>query len=75
MAKATRVLSTPPTNTPIDTSRRRFLAVAAFASAARAGSLAFAAAAPNDVPRAVTTPRHSQAGSGVCATATGGLLQ
>jgi hypothetical protein len=43
MAKATRVLSTPPTNTPIDTSRRRFLAVAACASAASVGTLAGAA--------------------------------
>jgi len=54
MAKATRVLSTPPTNTPIDTTRRRFLTVAAIGSMVGAGSLAFAAAAPNDVPRAVT---------------------
>jgi hypothetical protein len=34
MAKATRVHSTPPTNTPIDTTRRRFLAVSAGASVA-----------------------------------------
>ena len=40
MAKATRVLSTPPTNTPIDTTRRRFLTVAAGASV---GALAVAA--------------------------------
>jgi len=38
---------------PVDTTRRRFLAVAAFASVA-----GFAAAAPNDVALAVTTPRH-----------------
>src|SRR5882757_3532217 len=44
---------------PVDPTRRRFLAVAAVASAAGAGSLAFAAAAPNDVPAAVTTPRYS----------------
>jgi hypothetical protein len=56
MAKANSVHSTPPTNTPVDTTRRRFLAVAAFASAAGAGNLAFAAAAPNDVPQAVTIP-------------------
>src|SRR5882757_3281355 len=44
---------------PVDQARRRFLAVAAFASAAGAGSLAAAAMAPN-VPAAVTTPRHSR---------------
>jgi hypothetical protein len=60
MAKADRVLSTPPTNTPIDTSRRRFLAVAAVASAVGAGTLAAAARAPNDVPQAVTAPRATQ---------------
>jgi nitrous oxide reductase len=52
MAKADSVLSTPPTNTPVDTTRRRFLAVAAFASAAGAGSLAAAAMASSDVPQA-----------------------
>ena len=60
MTQADRVLSTPPTNTPVDTTRRRFLAVAAIGSMIGAGSLAFAAAAPNDVPQAVTTPRHSR---------------
>jgi hypothetical protein len=42
--------------------RRRFLTVAAIGSMIGAGSLAFAAAAPNDVPQAVTmpTPRHSE---------------
>jgi len=51
MPKADSVLSTPPTNTPIsqskpmDGSRRRFLAVAAFSSVAGAGSLATAAMA------------------------------
>jgi hypothetical protein len=59
MAKATRVLSTPPTNTPVDTTRRRFLTVAAVGSMIGAG-IAFAAAAPNDVPKAVTVPRHSR---------------
>jgi hypothetical protein len=59
MAQADRVLSTPPINTPVDTTRRRFLAVAAFASVAGAGSLATAAMVPNDVPQAVTLPRHS----------------
>jgi hypothetical protein len=56
MAKADRVYNTPPINTPVvDTTRRRFLAVAAFASVAGAGSLAAAAMAPN-VPAAVTIP-------------------
>jgi len=39
MTQADSVLSTPPSNTPIDTTRRRFLSVAAFASVAGAGSL------------------------------------
>ena len=59
MTQADCVYNTPPTNTPVDTTRRRFLAVAAFASAAGAGSLAAAAMAPNDVPQALTVPRHS----------------
>ena len=59
MAKADRVYNTPPTNTPVDTTRRRFLAVAAFASVAGAGSLAAAAMTPNDVPQAVTLPKDS----------------
>lgn len=41
-------------------SRRAFLIVAAVGSIAGAGSLAIAAAAPNDVPQAVTTPRHGR---------------
>jgi hypothetical protein len=61
MTQADSVLSTPPTNTPVDTTRRRFLAVAAFASAAGAGSLAAAAMAPNDVPKAVIVPSGSGA--------------
>jgi hypothetical protein len=36
MAKATRVHSTPPTNTPIDTKRRHFLSVAAGGAVAAA---------------------------------------
>src|SRR5258705_11112202 len=56
MIQADRVLSTPPTNTPVDTTRRRFLTVAAIGSMVGAGSLAFAAAAPNDLPKAVTVP-------------------
>jgi hypothetical protein len=121
MAKADRVYITPPTNTPVDTTRRfenlkdaedalmeqgfklvpdtcnwiddaakidagvypveeaygvskyrieyraldatptrrRFLAVAAFASFAGAGSLAAAAMAPNSIPQAVTVPNGS----------------
>jgi hypothetical protein len=50
MTQADRVHSTPPTNTPVDTTRRRFLTVAAIGSMVGAGSLAFAATAPNDVP-------------------------
>jgi hypothetical protein len=50
MAKATRVHSTPPTNTPIDTTRRRFLAAAAGASVASVGTLAVAAAMPTSAP-------------------------
>ena len=60
MTQADSVLSTPPTNTPVDTTRRRFLAVAAFAIVAGAGSLAAAAMASSDVPKAVTVPRHSR---------------
>ena len=45
MTQADSVLSTPPSNTPIDTTRRRFLSVAAFSSVAGAGSLAAAAMA------------------------------
>jgi hypothetical protein len=56
MTQAESVLSTPPTNTPADTTRRRFLTVAAVGSMVGAGSLAFAATAPNDVPKAVTVP-------------------
>jgi hypothetical protein len=59
MTQADRVYITPPTNTPVDTTRRRFLAVAAVGSIVGAGSLAFAAAAPNDVPKAVTVPSAS----------------
>jgi hypothetical protein len=43
MIEAESVLSTPPTNTPIDSKRRRFLAVAAGASVASVGTLAVAA--------------------------------
>jgi hypothetical protein len=50
MAQADRVHSTPPTNTPIDSKRRRFLAVAAGASVASVGTLAVAAAMPAATP-------------------------
>jgi hypothetical protein len=58
MTQADSVLSTPPTNTPVDTTRRRFLTVAAVGSIVGAGSLAAAAMAPN-IPQAVTISRHS----------------
>ena len=45
---------------PIDTTRRRFLTVAAIGSMVGAGSLAAVAMTPNDVPQAVTVPRHSR---------------
>lgn len=44
---------------PVDPTRRRFLTVAAVGSMIGAGSLAAAATAPNDVPKAVTTPTHN----------------
>jgi hypothetical protein len=68
MDQATRVLSTPPTNTsatdqpmfpPTDPTRRRFLAVAAVASAVSAGTLAAATAMDPSGPAAVTISRHS----------------
>jgi hypothetical protein len=46
MTQADSVHSTPPTNTPIDTTRRSFLAVAAVASVVSVGTLAVAAAIP-----------------------------
>jgi hypothetical protein len=50
MTRADRMLSMPPTNTPIDTNRRRFLAVAAGASVAGVGTLAVTAAMPVAAP-------------------------
>jgi hypothetical protein len=50
MTQADSVLSTPPTNTPVDTTRRRFLAVAAVGSIIGAGSLAAAAIARQAKP-------------------------
>jgi hypothetical protein len=70
MTQADSVYITPPTNTsaidhpmmfpPRDPTRRRFLAVAAVASVAGAGTLAAAARTPN-VPQAVTTTLPSLA--------------
>jgi hypothetical protein len=65
MTQADSVHSTPPTNTsaidqpmfpPRDPTRRRFLAVAAVASAVSAGTLAAATAMDPSVPAAVTIP-------------------
>jgi hypothetical protein len=66
MTQADSVLSTPPTNTsaldhpmmfpPVDSTRRRFLTVAAVGSLVGAGSLATAAMVPS-VPAAVTVPK------------------
>jgi hypothetical protein len=52
MTQATRVYSTPPTNMPVDPTRRRFLAVSAGASVASIGTLAVAAmpAAETGIP-------------------------
>jgi len=60
MTRADSVLSTPPTNTPVDTSRRRFLTIAAVASAVGSGTLAAAAAMDPSIPAAVTMPRPSR---------------
>ena len=46
MTQADRVHSTPPTNTPIDTRRRHFLAIAAGASVATVGALTAGAMLP-----------------------------
>jgi hypothetical protein len=62
MTRADRVHSTPPLSTsalPIDSARRRFLAVAAVGSMVGAATLAAAALTPNDVPKAVTIPAAS----------------
>jgi len=48
MIQANSVYITPPTNSPVDTTRRRFLITAAIGSMIGAGSLAYASAAPND---------------------------
>jgi hypothetical protein len=62
MAKATSMFSMPPTNTPIDTTRRRFLAVSAGASVASVSTLAVAAkptAAAPDSPACAADPIHA----------------
>jgi hypothetical protein len=56
MIEADRVLSTPPTNTPIDSKRRRFLAIAAGASIVSVGSLVAAAAPPTSTPEVSSAP-------------------
>jgi hypothetical protein len=53
------VLSTPPTNTPIDTTRRRFLAVAAGASIVSVGSLVAAAGIPTTGKAAEPDPIYA----------------
>jgi hypothetical protein len=55
MTQADRVYITPPTNTPIDTTRRRFLAVSAGASIASVGALTVAAmpAAETGIPASI----------------------
>jgi len=58
MTQADCVLSTPPTNTPTDTTRRRFLTVAGVASVVSASSRVAAAMATSEVPHAVIIPRH-----------------
>jgi hypothetical protein len=55
MAKADRVHSTPPTNTPVDLTRRCFITIAAGASIVSVGSLV-AAAAPNAAPEVSSAP-------------------
>ena len=55
MTQADSVHSTPPTNTPADTTRRRFITIAAGASIVSVGSLA-AVAVPNAAPEANSAP-------------------
>ena len=61
MTQADRVLSTPPTNTPIDTKRRRFLSVAAGGAIAAAIPAAALAAAPVIDPIYAAIDKHQQA--------------
>ena len=53
MTQADSVHSTPPKNTPVDTTRRHFLTVAAGASVASVGTLAVAAIATGAPPAAL----------------------
>jgi hypothetical protein len=55
MTQADSVHSTPPTNTPADTTRRRFITIAAGASIVSVGSLA-AVAVPNATPEVSPAP-------------------
>ena len=61
MTRADRVHSTPPTNTPIDTKRRRFLSVAAGGTVATAIPTAALAAAPAIDPIYAAIDAHRQA--------------
>jgi hypothetical protein len=58
MTKATRVHSTPPTNTPIDTTRRHLLTIAAGGAVAAAIPTAVLAAAPAVDPIYAAIERH-----------------
>jgi hypothetical protein len=65
MIKADCMFSMPPTNTPIDTTRRRFLAVSAGASVASVSTLAVAAkptAAAPDSPACAADPIYAVIG-------------
>jgi hypothetical protein len=61
MAKADSVLSTPPTNTPIDTKRRNFLSMAASGAVAAAIPTAPLAAATAIDPIYAVIERHRKA--------------
>jgi catalase (peroxidase I) len=61
MTRADRVLSTPPTNTPTYTNRRRFLSVAAGSAVAAAIPAAAPAAAPAIDPIYAASDKHRQA--------------
>jgi len=66
MAKADRVYITPPTNTPVDTTRRRFLAVAAVASIVGAGQSCRRRDGAERRPEGRHRAQVRQAGSGLC---------
>jgi hypothetical protein len=63
MTQADRVHSTPPTNTPIDPKRRRFLSVAAGGAVAAAIPAAALAAAPAVDPIFAVIAQHRKAGA------------